>query len=121
LSGTVKGHSGTLAQVSATRAGWDSRRDLVGRLELLSYPPAFGSQRLGDRLGPRGSARRWLIAWATAAVFIWAIGIVFALTVSGWGFGIGFAVVMSLAEALLLLGLRRWFGRSRRRSLGRNS
>jgi hypothetical protein len=72
-----------------------------GHTGLVTYPPAFRSARLGQRLGPRGSAKRRLFATIAADVFSFSAALLGVAVAGGsWsariGFGIAFAVFQTL-------------------------
>ena len=85
----------------------------------MTTPPAFGSDRLGRRLGPRGSIRRWILAtlFADACAFLAAAAGASAAG-GGWGAFVGFGVAFAALQTVFMIGLALWV---RRRSPGRRS
>lgn len=85
-----------------------------GTVVHVSHPPAFGSKHLGDRLGPRGSGKRWFAATALAAAMAFVAGVVAVAAIGGsFAAALAFGLAFVVLEILFMLGLAGWLRRRR--------
>jgi hypothetical protein len=78
----------------------------------MMYPPFFGSARLGERLGPRGSAKRWVAGTIIADVCAFTAGCLGVAAAGGsWASCVGFGVAFVVLETMFMIGLGAWVRR----------